>query len=218
MLTDGNVIDRSYHPYVQALEREIELRASIEDGINSLRDDRQTWRLGYGQSFTDNWFGELYLIGEQTSSESLSIEQYELEALWQITEQGEYPVDAGMLFEFELNESTDIMEFTTGLLLEKEWARWTGTANLYATYEFGSGIKNEFETAAALQLRYRHSREFEPALKFYTSETIIGAGPVIMGAWSLGQARQLCWEAGMINSLGKDAPDRTFRLLLEYEF
>ena len=154
-LADGTVIDRIYHPYVQALEREIELRASIEDGVNAISDDRQTWRLGYGQSITDNWFAELYLIAEQSSDETPRLEQYEMEALWQLTEQGEYPVDVGMLFEFERRRSTEVMEFSTGLLLEKEWQRWTGTANLYAIYEFGSDISNEFENAAALHLNPR---------------------------------------------------------------
>jgi len=215
---DGTVIDKVYHPYVQALEHEIELRASIEDGGNTSANDRQTWRLGYGQSISDNWFGELYLIAGQSSSESFRVEQYELEALWQLTEQGEYPVDVGMLFEYEHDRSADVMEISTGLLLEKEWQRWTGTANIYAIYEYGSDIRNEFETAAALQLRYRYSRQFEPALEYYKSEDIVALGPVVMGAWSLGQARQLRWEAGMINAIDSDTPDRTFRLLLEYEF
>jgi hypothetical protein len=216
---DGTVIDKIYHPYVQALEHEIELRASIEDGGGAHSSDRQTWRLGYGQSITDNWFGELYLIGEQSSGESFRLEQYELEALWQITEQGEYAVDAGMLFEYEQNRSVDSKEFSTGLLLEKELAqRWTVTANLYAIYEFGSDINNEFETAAALQLRFRYSRAFEPALEIYKSEDIVGIGPAIMGAWGMGQARQLRWEAGLISGIDRDTPDRTFRLLLEYEF
>lgn len=123
-----------------------------------------------------------------------------------------------MLFELEQKDSTDTTEFSTALLLEKEWARWTGTANLYATYEFGSGVRNEFESAAALQLRYRYSRAFEPAVELYSSENILGVGPTIQGAWGLGQASWLRWETGLIIGLGKDTPDRTFRLSLEYEF
>ena len=215
---DGSIIDKVYHPYVQPLERELELRASLEDGSNALTEDRQTWHLGYGMAFNDNWFGEAYLIARKDSMDSFRLSAYELEALWQITEQGEYAADWGMLFELGAAESPDAMEISTTLLVEKEWQRWTGTANLKASYEFGDDISNEFETALALQARYRLSMSLEPALEFYSSENILGAGPVIMGSRRLGQGRQLHWETGMIVGLQADTPDRTFRLLLEYEF
>jgi len=160
VMADGGGIDKIYHPYVQPLEREFELRSSIEEGSNSLSDDRQTWRLGYGQSFNEHWFGEAYLIAEKNSTDHLSATGYELETLWQLTEQGEYPVDAGLLFEFEKNDDPDVTELASTLLLEKEWGRWAGTANLRAIYEYGSAVKNEPESAAALQLRYRYAMEF----------------------------------------------------------
>ena len=215
---DGGIIDKVYHPYVQPLERELELRASLEDGSNTLSDDRQTWRLGYGMAFNDKWFGEAYLIGRKDSMDSFRLSAYELEALWQITEQGEYAADWGMLFEIEAADSPDVMDISGTLLIEKEWLQWTGTANLKTSYEFGDDIADEFETALALQVRYRLSRSLEPALEFYSAENILGAGPVIMGSQRFGRGRQLHWEAGMIAGMQSDTPDRTFRLLMEYEF
>jgi hypothetical protein len=215
---DGAGIDKIYHPYVQPLEREVELRATIEDGSNALSEDRQTWRLGYGQSFGENWFGEMYVIAEQNKADSLAVKKYEIEALRQLTEQGEFPVDAGVLFAFEKADSDDIMEFASTLLLEKEWGQWAGTANIRAMYEFGDDISNELEVAAALQLRYRYRREIEPALEFYSSQNILGLGPVLLGDLRLGQGHRLHWEMGVIAGLGKQTPDSSFRLLLEYEF
>lgn len=215
---DGNIIDKIYHPYVQPLERELELRASLEAGSNGLTADRHTWRLGYGMSFNDRWFGEAYLVGRRGSMDSFRLSEYELEALWQATEQGEYAADWGMLFEASASDSPDVAELSSTVLAEKEWRRWTGTANLKASYEFGDDVTEEFDLALALQARYRLSLSLEPALEFYSGEQVLGAGPVLMGNHRFGQGRQLHWETGLILGLKDDTPDRTFRLMLEYEF
>ena len=217
-MADGSTIDKIYHPYVQPQERELEFRSIIENNRDSPSGDERVYRLGYGQSFSDRWFGEVYLIGVKNDDQELRLEAYELEALWQITEQGEFFADWGMLFELEKERSEDIMEFSTALLVEKEWGRWIGTANIYGIYEFGDDIDSEFETALALQARYRHSRAFEPAVELYMGQDTRGLGPVMLGSWPLGGARQLRWEGGVIFGLDSDTPDQTFRVLLEYEF
>ena len=218
VVADGSTIDKVYHPYVQPEEREIEFRASIENDGDRRSGDERVYRLGYGQSLNDRWFGEVYLIGTKNDDQGLRLEAYEIEALWQITEQGEFFADWGMLFELEKERSEDVLEFATALLVEKEWRRWTGTANIYGIYEFGDDIDNEFETALALQTRYRYARGLEPALELYMGQDTRGLGPVLMGSWPLGGARQLRWEGGLIFGLDSDTPDQTFRVLLEYEF
>jgi len=218
VLADGTIIDKIYHPYVQPEEHEIEFRAVIENEADRSSGDERIYRLGYGQSFNDRWFGEIYLIGVKNDDQALRLQEYELEALWQITEQGEYFADWGMLFELEKERSEDVMEISTALLIETEWRRWTGTANIYGIYEFGEDIDNEFETALTLQTRYRYSRVFEPAAELYLGEDTVGLGPTMMGSWPLGGARQLRWEGGLIFGLDSDTPDQTLRVLLEYEF
>jgi len=217
-IADGSTIDKVYHPYVQPEEREIEFRSIIENNSDRQSGDQRVYRLGYGQSFSDRWFGEVYLIGAENDDQGLRLEAYELEALWQITEQGEFFADWGMLFELEKERSEDVMEAAVALLVEKDWRRWTGTANVYGIYEFGDDIDNEFETALALQTRYRYSRVFEPAVELYMGQDTRGLGPVVMGSWPLGGARQLRWEGGLIFGLDSDTPDQTFRILFEYEF
>lgn len=217
-MADGSTIDKIYHPYVQPQERELEFRSIIENNRDSPSGDERVYRLGYGQSFNDRWFGEVYLIGVENDDQELRLEAYELEVLWQITEQGEFFADWGMLFELEKERSEDIMEFSTALLVEKEWGRWIGTANIYGIYEFGDDIDNEFETALALQTHYRHTRAFEPAVELYIGQDTRGLGPVMLGSWPLGGARQLRWEGGVIFGLDSDTPDQTFRVLFEYEF
>jgi len=218
LLADGSNIDKVYHPYVQPLEKEIELRALYQRDSDRQRDRARKYRLGYGQSINDNWFAEIYLIGEKSREESFDIDEIELEALWQITEQGEYSADWGMLFEYERAIDDNINEVSASVLTERQWGRWVGTANLALIYEWGSDIDNELETALALQGKYRYSRALEPAIEFYSSEGGQGVGPVLLGSQRLGGRKQLRWEAGVIYGVDDDAADRTYKLILELEF
>lgn len=216
---DSSFIDKVYHPYVQPHEKELEWRWLYEkDNDEPKQDNAQTHKLAYGQSINDNWFAEMYLIGEKNRQHDFKLTAVELEALWQITEQGEYDADFGMLFELEHERETDVSEISTALLIEKEWQKWVGTANLYLTYEWGSKIDNELETALALQGRYRYSRFIEPAIEYYHSDSSEGLGPVVMGEIRLSGRQKIYWQSGVIFSLDNETADNTFKLIIEYEF
>lgn len=205
---DDIAIDKIYHPYIQPLEREIEWRMVSSDG-------EIKHRFGIGRSLSDRFFVEAYLI---TSNNENSIEAYEFEAQWQLTEQGEYGIDWGMIAELEKGLSGDTWEFATGFLMEKEWGRWTGTANIKAIFEWGATRSSEFESALALQARYRYSRYFEPALELYSGQNTRGLGPVVMGDIKFKPGKNLHWELGSIIGLDSKTPDNTWRFLMEFEF
>lgn len=217
-LADGAVVDKIYHPYVDALEQEIEYRLLWQDEQPGADDRTQLHRLSYGRALGERWFGEFYLIGERSENEHFSLEAYEIELKWQLSEQGEYAVDWGLLFELEKEADENIWEFSTGLLLEKEWGRWSTTANLLVTHEWGHDIEDETETALGLQLRKRWARHFEPALEFYAGEDTRALGPVLLGDLTLGIRRSLHWEIGLLFGLDQDSPDHSLRLLLEFEW
>lgn len=210
VMADDLAIDKVYHPYVQPLEREVEWRMVAADG-----DHLQ--RLGIGQSLNDRVFVEGYLLAVE-EGDTFRLEGYELETRIQLTEQGEYPVDWGMLVELEKAHHQDEWELATVLLMEKQWGRWVGAANFWLEYEWGNQIKDEFETAVALQTRYRLSPEFEPAIEFYGGENTRALGPVAMGDIRFGPGKKLHWETGILLGLSKKTPDATLRLLAEYEF
>jgi len=215
---DGVVIDKIYHPYVQPLEREFEWRASLQNDQPGRPENLELYRFAYGQSLGEKWFAEVYLVGQNSDDESFDITAYELEALRQLTEQGEYWADWGMVFELEKQSGRDAWEFSTGLLAEKEWGKWSGTANLFVMQEWGSDIINELETRMGLQARYRYAPGFEPALELYSGEDTRAIGPAVMGQVKLGNRRQLRWEAGAIFGIDSKSPDTTLRFLLEFEF
>lgn len=215
---DGNAVDKVYHPYVDALESEIEFRSLFQESSSGANDFKQLHQLSFGRAFGEALFGEVYLVGQRSRSGQFELEAFEFELKWQLTEQGEYSADWGLLFEYEQEFNDDIQEFTTGILVEKEFGRFSGTANLLLIQEWGSAIKDEFETAAAMQARYRYSRAFEPGVELYVGQDSAGIGPVAMGSVSIGVRKTLRWEAGIIFGLGSDSPDNSFRYLLEYEF
>jgi len=217
-LADGSAVDKVYHPYVDALESEIEFRSLFQENSSGPNNFKQLHQLSFGRSFGQALFGEVYLVGERSRSGQFELEAFEFELKWQLSEQGEYSADWGILFEYEQEFNDDIQEFTTGILVEKEFGRFSGTANLLLIQEWGSAIKDEFETAVAMQARYRYSRAFEPGLELYAGQDSAGIGPVMMGAVSLGVRKALRWEAGVILGIGSDSPDNSFRFLLEYEF
>ena len=215
----GTTIDKVYHPYVEPLEWELEWRMIHEDKTPDTGEKRrQLHRVGLGKAIAETVFAEVYLIGEQSADSSLELEAYEFEILWQLSEQGEYALDYGLLFELEKEHDEDIWEYSTALLLEKEFGRFSGTANLGLSYEWGDDSNDELESWLALQARYRYSPRFEPALEVYIGEDTRGLGPVIMGMERLGVMKALRWEAGIILGVDSDTPDYTLRAVLEYEF
>jgi len=217
-LADGIVIDKIYHPYVQPLEQELEWRMIYQDEQPSADDNLWLYQLAYGRSLNDRWFVEAYLVGEKSDEESFGIEAFELEAKWQLTEQGEFWADFGLLFELEKEANEDVWEFATALLVEKEWGKWSGAANFYVINEWGSDIRDELETRLNLQARYRYSQAFEPAIEFYSGQNTRGLGPAFMGQVKMGNRQRLRWEAGAIFGLDSTSPNRTLRFLLEFEF
>lgn len=209
-LADDLAVDKVYHPYVQPMEREVEWRMVAADG-----DHLQ--RLGIGQSVNDRVFVEGYLLAAE-EGDTFRLEGYELETRLQLSEQGEYAVDWGMIVELEKAHQEDEWELATALLMEKQWGRWVGAANLWLEYEWGDEVKDEFETAMALQTRYRLSPAFEPAIEFYGGENTRALGPVAMGDVRFGAGKKLHWESGVLFGLSKKTPDAILRLLAEYEF
>ncbi len=215
---DGSTIDKVYHPYVQLLEKEIEYRTLYEQDSDDVVDGRNRHRFGYGQTLSDQLFVELYLTGIDEPRANLELESYEVEVKWQLTEQGEYENDWGLLFELEKEHDENIWEASSTLIVLHEWSDWIATGNFSVIYEWGNDIDNEWETAFAGQLRYRNSEQIEPGIEFYQSQDTQGVGPVVTGLWRLGGGRKLNWEFGAILGTNNDTADVNWKFNLEYEF
>lgn len=215
---DGLVIDKIYHPYVDALEQEFEYRLVVPDEEDEFPTPAQLHRISLGTSLGAKVFTELNLIGEKERGAGFTMEAWELETKWQLTEQGEYVADFGLLFEYESMRHGGGREVKLGFLTEKEWGNWSGAANLHLINEWGGVRGSEFETAFAAQLRRRGSPLFEPGVELYAGQGTRAAGPVVQGTAITGTRRSLHWEAGVIFALDEGSSPSTWRFLLEYEF
>lgn len=205
-----------YHPYVNEREREFEY-GLVWRGLGEENLSLQRASLGY--SWTDRLATELYLLSEFPSHGGGRARAYELEVRWQVTEQGEYSSDWGLLLEAEVGKGRARHEVAAGVLWEKELGhRWVAAANAMLEYEFGSDIDDEFETGFRGQLRYLHRAVLEPAVEIYLDDEDYAAGPALQGAWRLAAGKQMRWEFGVLWGIGNHTPPRSARVALEFEF
>ena len=205
-----------YHPYVNEREREVEYGLIWRD-LGGEVLTLQSASVAY--AWNDRISTELYLLSERPSYDGGRVRNYELEVTWQLTEQGEYASDWGLLFEAEVDRDADRRELAAGVLWEKELGRrWVAAANAMVEYEFGDDVENEFETAFRAQLRYLHAPALEPAIELYLDDQDYAIGPAFQGAWRLAPGKQLRWEFGLLFGIGHSTPANSIRSGIEFEF
>jgi hypothetical protein len=211
-------VDKVYGPLVEQGEKEIEVRGTFVKDDDAARDGKRKEKYGLGYGVLEHVFVEGYLIFEDQPSEHYKLEAYELETKFQLSEQGQYFVDLGLLAELEKVHDVDLWEFKIGPILQKQFNAWVGTLNLFAERKFGrDNEKNEFELLGAAQVRYRLKPTLEPAFEYYYDENTQTIGPALIGSFTMGNHKTQ-WEAGVQLGLDDDTPDVTFRWLVEYEF
>lgn len=205
-----------YHPYVNQAEREVEYGIVWRDVGGR---DVSLQRASVGYAWSDDIATEFYLLSEGPAHDAERARAYELEVRWQLTEQGEYTSDWGLVFEAEVGADGDRHEIATGVLWERQFGRrWVATANALLEYEFGVDVENEFETAFRGQMRYLQCPSFEPAIELYLDDQDYALGPTVLGMLRLSAGRKIRWEAGLLFGLDRETPDTTLRAGIEVEF
>lgn len=213
---DGTSVGQIYAPYVQPLEQELEL-VFIDDnrGDNSDTSSSYWHKLGYGTSLLDKIYTELSVTRLHEQQQTLHV--VELEGIWQLSEQGEYDSDWGMLFELEIGLERDARELSVGILNSRDFGKFTLLSNALVAVEWGSDINDEIETALAMQLRYRWKPAIEPTIELFMAQDTIALGPGFGGIIRLQGVNQLRWNASALKGFTDDA-DTSIKLELEYEF
>ncbi len=214
---DGLSVTRIENPYVQPLEREIELQmVRYDESDDALAAARYQFEFGYAAS--DRLLWEVELLAEDSATGDLKLAGYELALKYQLTEQGEFAQDWGVQFEVEKQHSEDVWGLGVTLISAKEVGRFVGLLNLSLEAEFGHDIEDELESVLAAQLRYRYSAQLEPAVEFFQDETGSYLGPTVQGLIRLSRNRKLFWDVGVLQGVSSDAFDTVLRFGLEYEF
>jgi FTR1 family protein len=217
-----------YSPIVE--EGELALETRGHEDFDS-RDDVD----GAGQyklelEYTPNAFWRTELLGEweKSAGGSLAATEVAWENVFQLTPQGKYWLDFGVLAEYAHSlerDGDDALEL--GLLAEKQFDRTVLTANFLAERAFASGAETELEYSA--RYRWRLYEAMEPGLEIHGSLGDWGdngtldehehqLGPSLFGRIRTGDGAAFRYEAAVLFGLTEESPDTTLRLQLEYEF
>lgn len=214
---------------VEEGEREIDFKA----GTQKLRDGSResAYALGVGWGVNSRWFTEFYGKWHKEAGERHDFDAWEWENRFQLTETGKYPVDVGVLFEVERpKDRTEGYEYRWGPLLQMDLGtRYVANLNLLLEKHVRAQNAGPAELGYQWQVRYR----WQPALEFglqgfgevgpwdhwnSSSQQSHVAGPVLYGAFKVGQKQAIKYNAGLLFGLTHGSPRNQLRLQTEYEF
>ncbi len=138
-------VDKVYGPNVEPGEIELELRGHYIDDNDPSWDGAQKSKIGVGYGIAPRVFVEGYLVFEKGANADYALEALEIEAKFQLSEQGEYFADFGLLTELEKVRAVDEWEFKVGPLIQKPIGNWLATLNLLGETKFGSDVSGSGE-------------------------------------------------------------------------
>lgn len=217
-----------YSPNVVLGEQEFEARSFSSWGTGPQTGSERGLKLAYGRAFTPWWATELNATAEQEYGETLKLEEFEWENRFQLTPQGKYWVDVGLLNENEIPRfSEDPYEIKLGPTLEKDIGRFTTLLNLLAAHQYGTNAAPGIELEYRARLEYRWRRTLSPLIEAYGQPVgTIGAygqprnqiGPGVTGQFLAGAGRSLRYAVVALFGMSHAAPDGTLVVRLEYEF
>jgi hypothetical protein len=229
-LVFANPADYVYTPIVEYGEREIDLKYGHASPLGGTNDFGGSIGFGYGAN--KSWFTEVYLKQAREGGSSSTIAEWENK--FQMTETGEYPVDAGFITEVEAPISGDApWELRVGPLLQTEFGRLQLNGNLLLERALGPADKNgePYNTSFSYQVqaKYRWRQAFEIGLQGFGA---MGKwdqwdkqdaqdhrfGPAAFGKLVLAPHQVIRYNAAWLLGASKAAPNHVFRLQVEYEF
>lgn len=219
-----------YDPYVEKGEWELETRGNVDFDGKQENDGLQKQKYAIGYGVTNRWFTEVYGELEKERNDAgedldFNFTEIEWENKFQLTERGQYPVDAGFLLEYEVStedKHADNLEWT--VLLAKTIGRVENIANIGFEHQVGGGHTNETQANFSWSSRYRLSPRFEPGLEYYADfgglnegktfdEQTHRVGPVFYGKLT----RHIRYDVGYLFGLSGAAPQGTLKWNLEFE-
>ena len=186
--------------------------------------------VGFGYGVNQRWFTELYVKYQRTGGENTKFDAFEWENKFQLTEPGEYPVDLGFVAEIERpKDRSEGYEVRFGPLLQTEFGKLQLNGNLLFQRNYRAETSGPMELNYQWQAKYRWMPQFEAGLQGFgelgkwdkwenRDERIHLAGPAVFGKLPLGGRQAIRYNAAYLIGVSRAAPDRAFRMQVEYEF
>lgn len=218
-----------YSPIVHGGEIEFETKGKYEIDDDPATDGalKEIYEVGY--AFTDRWKSAIFLEFEKAPGEDLKQEAVAWENIFQLTEQGEYPVDVGLYLEYEAStQSGGRDKIEAKLLLEKEVGDFVHTANIIFEKKMSGESKNDIELEYAWRSKFRYRKELEFGVEAFggfgeiddfalRSEQKHYLGPVLSGKIAVKPKWYFKYEAGYLFGISDAASDGKIKWLIEIE-
>lgn len=225
LLAEAAPADYVYTPTVVEGERELDFKIGHQTG-----ERLGAASLGLGLGVTERWFTEIYAKYERPGGQGTRYDAFEWENRFQLTEQGRYPFDLGVVIELERpHDRAEGTEVRLGPLFQTYLDRWQLNFNLLAERHIHADEAGATELGYQWQVRYLSSGRTDLGVQGFGemgrwnhwdpgSEQTHRAGPAIFGHLPLGGRNVLEYNAAVLFGLTRGAPDRTLRAQVEYEF
>lgn len=220
--------DYVYTPNVEYGEREIDFKIGTEKSGGL--DRFSAGSIGFGYGVTQRWFTEVYGKWNKTGDESTRFDAFEWENRFQLTEQGQYPVDVGLVIELERpRDRAEGYELRLGPLFQTDWGRWQFNFNPLIERHFHAEEPGVTELGYQFQARYLSSGTVDLGVQVFgelgkwnkwesAQDQIHRAGPAVFGKFNLGGRNIIKYNAAVLFGLTRATPDTTVRAQVEYEF
>ena len=179
---------------------------------------------------TQRWFTEIYQKYERTGDEGMHVDAWEWENKFQLTETGEYPIDAGFIVEIERpKDRSEGYEVRFGPLFQTEMGKFQLNGNLLFERHYRAQTQERTELGYQWQIKYRWQQQFEFGLQGFgevgkwnqwdsAEQRSHRTGPAVFGKIPLGNRQAIRYNAAWLLGASTSAHTQTFRMQVEYEF
>ncbi len=214
-----------YSPYVVQGKNELEVKAFGQRDARYELNNVSGYNLSVAHAFTSWWKPEVYLVAyNREPGEKYQPSGYEFENTFQLTTQGEYWADLGLLVSYAHNRQPGVSsaaEFE--LLFEKLSGHFDQRLNLIWGKQIGAGASGAFAFRSSYSLSYNIHDEkasYAPSIEAYyrPGDNAYQIGPVFSGELRTAHGSELEYSLGVIYGINTSAPNKTLLARIAYEF
>jgi hypothetical protein len=223
--------DYIYLPQVEVGEREVDFKfgSARQPATDGTRVSSQAASLGFGYGASETWFTEIYLKYTRDANVT-RYDAIEWENKFQLTEAGQFPIDLGLVVEFEVpRDRGEGYEMKLGMLSQTDFGKLQLNGNVLLQRQYRNSASQQTQLGYQWQAKYRWRAEFEYGLQGFGE---VGQwnqwdahenqnhrlGPAVFGKIALSGRQAIKYNAAWLVGVSQAAPDHTLRLQTELEF
>lgn len=211
-----------YSPYVTEGQSEVELRAHQQFDPSAETDGERAYLIALAHSFTSWWHAEVYLGSyERDPGGPNFLQGYEFENIFQLTEQGRYWADLGVIASYGVDRPSggkNVLEF--GPLFEKRSGPIDQRLNFIWEKQLGAAADRHYEFRASYGASYQINALLAPGLEGYyrPGDDARQIGPAVDGEFTTASGNEFEYHLAYLFGLNRSAANGTLALRLEFEF